>query len=41
MKVGIGSVVVTSRQRVDAEYSRWLKENAPDGCIERGVDFNV
>lgn len=41
MKVGIGSVVVTSRQQVDAEYSRWLKENAPDGCIERGVDFNV
>ena len=41
VKVGTAGVVVTSRQQVDAEYSRWLKEDAPDGCVARGIDFNV
>ena len=41
VKVGTAGVVVTSRQQVDAEYFRRLKEDAPDGCVARGIDFNV
>ena len=41
VKVGTAGVVVTSRQQVDAEYSRWRKEDASDGCVARGIDFNV
>ena len=41
VKVGTAGVVVTSRQQVDAEYSRWLKEDVPDGYVARGIDFNV
>ena len=41
MKVGTDSVMVTSRQQVDAEYSRWLKEDAADGCVVWGIHFSV
>ena len=41
MKVGTDSVLVTSRQQVDAEYSRWLKEDAADGCVVLGIHFSV
>ena len=41
VKVGTAGVVVTSRQQVDAEYSRWLKEDAPGGCFAKGIDFYV
>ena len=41
VKVGTAGVVATSRQQVDAEYSQWLKEDAPGGCFAKGIDFNV
>ena len=41
VKLGAAGVTVTSRRQLDAEYSRWLTEEAQDGCVVRGIDFNV